>query len=400
MANLPKVLFISSQALFSGTRAGGARRLYSLAKGLEPFCELHMICLDGMGEWKAGPIPDPDFSRFLFLPFDFSAPRSGWGRIFKSPLDYTGLIKSHRTALAGFLGSTRFEATLLAFPLALPFLDAIPPASLGRVTYLEDDLLLESYRKRCPEANGLLRRLIYRLRYRQLLSDYRRKLKHVDLFVGISKEELEILQGHFPRLPTRVFKHVLPKEEIPFLPPPENPFTFGFIANYGHYPNRASLEWFVSEFVPILRREHPNARLVLAGSGMPQDILSTLSGEGSVEWLGAVDNLEDFYGRFAISLNPILTGRGLRTKLVEAAAFGRPIISTPLGAEGLEDLDIRLAVSASDFLREAVALAGDARRYAKVAQRNRAVFEHGYSVESQVKVLWPALVNQDADGKP
>lgn len=394
----PKVLFISSQVLFRGTRAGGARRLYSLAKGLEEFCELHVICVDGMGEWKAGPVPDPDFPRFLHLPFDFSVPR-GEGRIFRSPLDYSDLLGAHAAKLKEFLGDTRFDAALLAYPLALPFLDAIPPETLGRVTYLEDDLLLETYRKRCLGRVGFIRRTLYRLRYRQLLADYRRKLRRASLLVAISREEMEILQGHFPGLPARVFKHALPREEVPCLAPPENLATFGFIANYGHYPNRASLEWLVSRFIPMMKRELPKARLVLAGSNMPADMLSSVQGEDRVEWLGAVEDLKDFYGRFAVSLNPILAGRGLRTKLVEAAAYGRPIVSTRLGAEGLGDLDIRLAESESEFLREAGVLAGDAGRYAEVARANREVFERGYSVETQVRDLWPALIG-DKDGVP
>jgi glycosyltransferase involved in cell wall biosynthesis len=71
----------------------------------------------------------------------------------------------------------------------------------------------------------------------------------------------------------------------------------------------------------------------------------------------------------------------LRTKLIEAAAFGRPIVSTALGAEGLADLEMGIAEEADAFAAEAVRrAAGPSEREA--AGRNRRVVERAYGLDA------------------
>jgi glycosyltransferase involved in cell wall biosynthesis len=103
-----------------------------------------------------------------------------------------------------------------------------------------------------------------------------------------------------------------------------------------------------------------------------------------------VDDLATFYAGIHVFANPVREGRGMRTKVLEAAAYGRPVVSTDLGAEGLEDLDLPRFGSAEEFVGVCLGLAEGLRR-ADVAARNRAVVEQRYSTAAIGRVLLDAL---------
>jgi glycosyltransferase involved in cell wall biosynthesis len=90
---------------------------------------------------------------------------------------------------------------------------------------------------------------------------------------------------------------------------------------------------FIEKCFPQIRAAVPQARLLLAGS-----ICRVLNPQiAGVELLGEVADVRDAYARAAVVINPVLAGTGLKTKTIEALAFGRPLVSTSCGAEGIED---------------------------------------------------------------
>lgn len=394
-----KVLFLSSQVPSVETRMGGAKRLYLFAKALEARCELSVICIDSGGEMGGkDPLPG-EFDNFLLLP---SAPFAGrgWQRLFRAPLDYGRGLKAFRKKVDDFLGGRNFDLTISAYPLALPMCGLVDRARLGRHIHMEDDLLLEEYRKRVRKAGGL-RRIVLRLRFVQLLRYYRAKLSQSSLFINISRQEQRITGKYFPEIPSVLFKHGIPLKEYPLIPPPTDRLSFGFIGNFRHGPNLDSLEWILSEFLPLLAGVS-GARTYVAGAGLPPEFEARLLKANGLVYQGAVGNLEEFYGKIGVFINPIFSGRGLRTKLVEAAAFGRPIVSTPLGAEGLEDFEINLARTPGEFLAAATAIVREPSGYSRVVEANRRVFEESHSLESQFTKLWPVFAeigNQGNHGK-
>jgi glycosyltransferase involved in cell wall biosynthesis len=121
--------------------------------------------------------------------------------------------------------------------------------------------------------------------------------------------------------------------------------TLLFLGTFGYQPNVNAAEHLIERIWPLVRREVPDAKLIIAG-GFPENI-KTPGGRGdNVELTGFVEDLEALYRRSRIVCTPILSGGGTRIKIIEAAAFGKPVVSTGLGNEGLafrdgEELMIR-----------------------------------------------------------
>jgi glycosyltransferase involved in cell wall biosynthesis len=119
--------------------------------------------------------------------------------------------------------------------------------------------------------------------------------------------------------------------------------TLLFLASYQYQPNLQAADFLIEKIWPYIYREMPAAKLIVAGRES-QKIRSYSQQPAGVEFTGFVEDLEALYQRSRVVCCPILSGGGTRIKMVEAAAYGKPIVSTAIGAEGL------LMYDGQDFL--------------------------------------------------
>jgi glycosyltransferase involved in cell wall biosynthesis len=116
-------------------------------------------------------------------------------------------------------------------------------------------------------------------------------------------------------------------------PAPKQP-TILFLGVLRWPPNADAADRLISRIWPRVRSKVPTARLIIAGDS-PQSVQSFASKPIGVEFPGVVPDLEQLYRESRVICCPITRGAGTRLKLVEAAAFGKAIVSTTIGAEGL-----------------------------------------------------------------
>jgi glycosyltransferase involved in cell wall biosynthesis len=154
----------------------------------------------------------------------------------------------------------------------------------------------------------------------------------------------------------------------------------GFIGNYRHLPNADALAFLLNILWPALRQSDPAFKLFIAGTAIPAALRDSHAGDPNIHWMEDIADLRDFYGKVGVFINPVVSGRGLRTKLVEAAAYGRPLVSTALGAEGLDDLEISKAETPEEFVRACRLLAENVERKDSVAAGNRRTIESAYDI--------------------
>ena len=111
-----------------------------------------------------------------------------------------------------------------------------------------------------------------------------------------------------------------------------------FLGAYGYRPNAMAAAELVSQIWPWVRQRSPNARLIIAGAN-PEFIPTFSKPEPGVEYSGFADDLDALYRRTRVVCCPIRAGGGTRIKIIEAAAYGKPVVSTHIGAEGLDFID-------------------------------------------------------------
>jgi GT2 family glycosyltransferase/glycosyltransferase involved in cell wall biosynthesis len=167
------------------------------------------------------------------------------------------------------------------------------------------------------------------------------------------------------------------------------PLTMLFVGSFRHDPNRIAMDWFVNEVMPQILARQPSAKLIVAGSDPPPaHAYSDCS--GALQMLGYVDDVRDVLSRYAVFVCPILSGSGVRVKLLEAFAAGIPVVSTRVGAEGLARDDGEFCALADDpagFAERVVALFESPESAAEMAARARAEVEANWDMSAITRRL-------------
>lgn len=114
--------------------------------------------------------------------------------------------------------------------------------------------------------------------------------------------------------------------------------TLLLLGGYYYFPNANAANFLIEQVWPHIQQAVPQARLIIAGPE-PEKIRRYSKELPSVEFTGFVQDLDALYQRSRIVCCPIFSGGGTRVKMIEAAAYGKPIVATRIGAEGLDMTD-------------------------------------------------------------
>jgi glycosyltransferase involved in cell wall biosynthesis len=168
-----------------------------------------------------------------------------------------------------------------------------------------------------------------------------------------------------------------------------------FVANMRYAANVDAAFWFVREIFPRVRSQVTEARLWLVGHDDQGHVRELHDGD-SIIVTGRVDDVVPFVTRAAVSVVPLRWGGGTRIKILESLALGTPVVSTTIGADGLDLLpgrDIVIADTPENFAESVLALLADrAHREALAAAGSRVVAAR-YTWEKMIRDLRASVVD-------
>jgi GT2 family glycosyltransferase/glycosyltransferase involved in cell wall biosynthesis len=223
-----------------------------------------------------------------------------------------------------------------------------------------------------------------------------------DRVVVVTEKDREVLLAHAPEVEARVLTNVHPVEDA--APVRAGRSGVLFIGGYSHRPNVDAAEWLVREIMPQVWATHPETHVILCGSAPPPELYA-LAGE-RVTVTGWVPDTHPHLDRAAVSLAPLRYGAGMKGKVGEALAYGLPVVTTGIGAEGMELRDGEHALIADDaasFAAAIVRLVSDDELWARLSRRGK---EHvdglwGYpAIRNQWAAITDGLVRSESPGKP
>jgi glycosyltransferase involved in cell wall biosynthesis len=173
------------------------------------------------------------------------------------------------------------------------------------------------------------------------------------------------------------------------LPDPEP--TILFLGTMHYFPNIDSVRWYFKSMHEALLAAVPNLKVLIVGHQPPPDVVA-YGERPEVTVTGSVPDVRPYMARSWVQVVPLRLGGGTRLKIVEGMAAGLPVVSTSVGAQGLDvrsGLQMVLADEPDDFVRKLTALLKDGDARERMARAARTFVENHYS--------WRALGRKYAD---
>ncbi|MCP4602352.1 MAG: glycosyltransferase family 4 protein [Proteobacteria bacterium] len=163
-----------------------------------------------------------------------------------------------------------------------------------------------------------------------------------------------------------------------------------FLGDMAYEPNNDAVLWFANDVLPLITEELPNVVFEVIGGNPPADLQNKLCGR--VKFLGFVEDLSAALKNYDLFVAPIRFGSGTKLKILEAFAHGLPVVTTPIGSEGLYLVDGKhalIATSARDFANKVIAVCGDKSMAGSLMGHATALIKERF--------LWSSIQEQLAD---
>ena len=164
---------------------------------------------------------------------------------------------------------------------------------------------------------------------------------------------------------------------------------WAFVAGFNHPPNVDGLLWFVDEVMPLVWQQCPDLCLHVVGSNATTAVTALASERILIHGYLSDAELARRYTSARMVAVPLRFGAGVKGKVLEALQHGLPLVTTPIGAEGLPEPDLvfNVAESAEDFARALVELnQGDEARLARLEHYSSYLDNH-FSKERASNIL-------------
>lgn len=239
---------------------------------------------------------------------------------------------------------------------------------------------------------SFLKRHYAKLEARFMRSTERRSCERVSSALVCSEIDRELLRVFRPDLPVFVAPNVVDTDFLGMVassPAPVDPILL-FQGGMDWYPNRDAVEHFVQDTLPLVRVSYPRVKFIVAGRNPPAQFVEKFSSDSTIEFTGTVQDMRPYLAAATVVIVPLRIGGGTRIKILEACAAGKPVISTSVGAEGLNletGREILLADSPAQFARSVVDLLGDPGRREALARLAKSAVVERYSQQTLRKSL-------------
>jgi len=230
--------------------------------------------------------------------------------------------------------------------------------------------------------------LSYRLKSWLIRRLETRAATEFDHCIVVSAQEAHLLQDLAPSANISVVDNGVDCKQIqPIVhAPPTHHLLFVGVINYP--PNADAILYFCKSILPLIRQRIPDVKFTVVGHSPPPEIEALHKSPGVVV-AGPVEDLASHYAEARACVVPLRAGGGTRLKILEAMAFGRPVVSTSIGCEGLEVVNgvhLLIADSPDEFAHQVTRLLSDAGLWNRIAMAARRRVEKRYD--------WPILAQK------
>ena len=362
-----KLLQISNKAPYPAND-GSSIAIYNMACGfIENNVDLHLITINTKKHFKADADVPQDFKlksnyKSIYKDTDTTAIGAVLNLFSKQSYFVSRFyFKDFETQLIKTLQQTTFDIIQLEGLFMAVYIDVIKKYSNAKVVLRAHNIEHLIWERHLTNEKNPFKKWYIGLQTKRLKQFEINTLNTIEAVISITnfdKAEFEKLKSNKPIYTCITGVDV--KEYQNKISEVIKPNTVFYFASMDWLPNQEAVKWFLDNCWDTIHKAVPDAKFIIAGRGMPNNLKQL--NKPNVVIIENVTNGKLFYQQHQLMIVPLLSGSGLRIKIIEGMSYGKPIVSTSVGAEGIHYTDgtnILIANEAKQFSQKVIELLND-----------------------------------------
>lgn len=243
----------------------------------------------------------------------------------------------------------------------------------------------EIWKRTSENEKNILKKIYLRQLSRKIEAFEKTKMHLFDGIIAITDRDREFYQKNSYKGVLRTVPAGVDLESLP-VSANENGISLCFLGSMEWIPNVQGIDWYLENIWPVIHQKFPSLTLHIAGKNMSPEMKSRkIKG---VQFHGMVTDAYAFLNAHSIMIVPLLSGGGMRLKIVEAMALGRCVLSTQIGAEGIDAQnceEIILADTPEEFISRTEELITGKLNAQTIGYQAQRLVQEKYSWEKLVR---------------
>ena len=247
--------------------------------------------------------------------------------------------------LQAILEQNTFDVVQLESLYMAPYIETIRQFSKAKIVFRPHNIEHKIWERLVKNQGNPIKKEYLRILTKQLKKYEQSVLNKVDLLLPLTWEDAQELTNMHCRKSMMVLPIGVNVNDYPSVDAPNCKVVF-HLGAMDWLPNVEGVRWFVRKVWPLIHAKNQQVQLRLAGKGMPADLLNLNSESIKVQdW---VEDVNRFFAEGQIMVVPLLSGSGMRVKIIEGMAMGKAIVTTSIGLEGILAADRREVLIANE----------------------------------------------------
>ena len=397
----PKALFLSAEAPYPAI-GGGPLRSASLLEYLALRYAVHAIVFRQPGDADPGSaMPPGRVERLDVIDLHYHSRRTAARatrnalRIARNRPPLVDRFSGYARQIASLVAGQRYEAAVIEHFWCAPYVEQVRPHSHNVVLDLHN--IESAWHRSAAAAESPLRSWALRRFATASVALERKWLPQFDSILTTSHADTVLVRDVIPNANVTVYPNALPA-----MPQPQRRerHEIVFSGNLEYAPNISAIRFFRQSVWPALAPRWPELKWRIIGKN-PDAIRSIVAGQPRIVVTGFVEDAVAALAESQAAVIPLLAGSGTRFKILEAWAAATPIVSTTLGAEGLDCADDKHLVISDEpgpFADAVSRLLASPEDRSRIGSAGRRLYEERYTWTVAWRALDPIFRNGLATG--
>lgn len=374
---------------------GSSIAICNLAEGLvDNGVELHLLAINTKKHFKSDKNIPTDFvlkTHYQSVYKDTDTSIFGaLSNLFSSESYFVSrfYFKEYELQLIETLNKHTFDIIQIEGVFMASYIPTIKKYSNAKIVLRSHNIEHQIWERHLVSEKNALKKFYLTIQNNRLKKFELDAIKHVDAVVTITDEDKKGIEKIDATKKVQTCLTGINLNTYTFISKPKKTNTVFHFASMDWMPNIEAVDWLLKDVWQEVLKVLPDAKLILAGRGMP-DKFKKLN-DHSISIIENVESSKELYETYDIMLVPLWSGSGLRIKLVEGLAYGKAIVTTSIGAEGIpykNGLDVLIADTKNEFAKAIITLLSDASKKETVQKNARVLAETHFDYKVLAKEL-------------